>query len=68
MCGVAIKYWSITLLDLSWVIQDNNLSKEVSGILCWVILRVRSNISSSKILNSKILNVETNIISWFGLF
>jgi len=26
MGGMAIQDWAITVLDLSWVIQDNNLS------------------------------------------
>jgi len=36
--SVAIEDWSVTLLDLTWMVENDNLSEEVSGILCWVVL------------------------------
>jgi len=68
MGGVAIENWSVSLLDLTGVVQDDDLSKEGSGILSWVVLGVWGNISSSEILDWEILNVESNIISWLGFF
>jgi len=66
--GVAIEDWCVSLLDLTGVIQDDDLSEEVSGILGGVVLWVWGNISSSEILDWEILYVETNIISGFGFF
>jgi len=51
MGSVAIKDWSISLLDLTWVVQYNNLSQEVGGVLSWIVLRIRSDISSSEIFD-----------------
>jgi len=36
--SVAIEDGSVTLLDLTGVIQDDDLSEEVGGILAWVVL------------------------------
>jgi hypothetical protein len=36
--GVAIEDWCISLLDLSGVVQDDDLSQEVLGIFSWVVL------------------------------
>jgi hypothetical protein len=40
MSSVAIENWGISLLDLTWMVQDDDLSEEVGGVLCWVILGV----------------------------
>jgi len=53
-------------LDLTWMVQNDNLGKEVSGILGWVVLGVGSDVTSLKILDGQVLNVETNIITWLG--
>ena len=46
MSSVAIQYWAITVLDLSWVIDDNNLGGETITFTGWVILGIRAYISS----------------------
>jgi len=43
---VAIQYWAITVLDLSWVIDDNNLGGETITFTGWVILGIRAYKSS----------------------
>ena len=51
MGSVAIKYGGISLLDLSRVVHDDDLSEEVLGILARIVLGIRSNVSSSNILD-----------------
>lgn len=64
--GVAIENWGVSLLDLTWMVQDDDLSEEVSGILSGVVLGVGGNESSSDILDGQVLHVETNIVTGFG--
>lgn len=66
MGSVAIEDWGVSLLDLTWMVEDDNLSEEVSGILGWVVLGVGGNESSSDILDGQVLHVETNIVTGFG--
>jgi len=40
MSSVAIEDWGISLLDLSGVVENNNLSKEVGSIFGWIVLGV----------------------------
>jgi hypothetical protein len=51
---MAIQDWGVTVSDLSWVVHDDDLSLESFGFLGWVVLGVRSNISSSDVLNEKV--------------
>ena len=66
MCSMAIQYWAISVLDLSWVVQDNNLSEEVFDFTCWVILWIRANISSSNVFNGNVFNIESHVVPWNG--
>jgi len=40
MSSVAIEDGSVTFLDLTGVVKNDDLSEEVGGVLCWVILGV----------------------------
>jgi len=51
MSSVAIEYGGISLLDLTWMVKNDDLSEEVGGVLSWIILGVRSDETSSKIFN-----------------
>jgi len=64
---MAIKNWSVTVHDLTWMVHDDNLGLEVIGIHGWGVLVIRSDVTSLDILNGKSLNIETNIVSWDGL-
>ena len=64
MGSVAIEDWSVTGSDLSWVVEDNDLGVEGSGLLGWVVLGVGTDVSSSDILDGNVLYVETNVVSW----
>lgn len=53
-------------MDLSGVIQNNNLSFEIRNFSGGVVFVIRSNVSSSNIFNRDTFNVETNIVSGGG--
>ena len=38
MCSVAIQNWAITILDLAWMVKNNNLSNEFTYFLWWIVL------------------------------
>jgi len=65
---MAIQDWAITVLDLSWVVKNNNLSNEEFNFSSWVILSIRADVSSSNIFNRDVFNIETNVITGDGLF
>ena len=64
--GVAVENWRVSVLDLSWVLHDDDLSSEVITSLSWVLFGIRANRSSGDILNSKTLDVESDVVSWVG--
>ena len=64
MASVAIQDWGISVLDLTWMVHDDNLSSEEFSVCCWDVLSIRCDVTSLDISNSKTFNVETNIVSW----
>ncbi|KAH3687136.1 hypothetical protein WICPIJ_001891 [Wickerhamomyces pijperi] len=62
--GVTIQDWRVTGRDLTWVVQDDNLSVERVRTLGWVVLGVRGNVTSSDFLDGNVLDVETNVVTW----
>jgi len=64
--SVTIENWCITGLDLTGVVQDDNLSKERWGFLGGIILGITTNVSSTDILYWETLNVESYVVSWDG--
>merc|ERR1712002_4556 len=64
---VAIKDWSISSVDLTRVVQDDDLGGEVVGALWWIILAVSGDVSSLDFLDGDVLDVETNVVSWLCL-
>lgn len=66
VCSVTIQDGGISVLDLSGVIKNNNLSKESKSFSCGVFFRVRGNISSFNFFNGNIFNIETDIVTWNG--
>jgi len=62
--GVAIQNRGISVLDLSGVIKNDNLSKESNSFSGRVLFRVRGNISSFNFFNGNIFDIETDVISW----
>ena len=66
--GVAIQDWGVTVTDFTWVVQDDDLSGEVNGTLGWIVLGVGGNVTTLDILDRDVLDVEANIVTWFGLW
>jgi len=64
--GVAIEDWAVTLSDLSGVIEDDNLGQEVSGFSGWVVLGVRSDVTSFDIFDGDVFDIESDVVSGFG--
>ena len=63
MGGVAIQHGGVTVADLAGVVQNDDLSVEVSGALWWVILRVTSHITTTQLLDGDVLDVETDVVT-----
>jgi hypothetical protein len=61
--SMAIQHWGVTSMDLTRVIQDNDLSVEGSGFLGGFVLGIRSDVSTADILDGDILDVEANIVT-----
>jgi len=66
--GVAIQDWGVTVSDFSGVVQDDDLGVESFSFLGWVVLGVGGNVTTSDILDRDVLYVETDIVTWSGLW
>jgi len=66
MASMAIKDGSVTILDLTWMVEDDDLSDEHIGIRARVVLGVRSDVTSLDILDGQVLDVETNVVTGKG--
>lgn len=51
MGSVAIKHWSVASLDLTGMVQNDDLSVESLNLLGGVILGVRGNVASLDVLD-----------------
>lgn len=68
MSSVAIEYWGVLVADLTWMVEDNDLSFEGFGFLGWVFFAVGSNMSTTDILDGDVLDIESNVVTWNSLF
>lgn len=66
MGSVAIQNWGISVLNLTGVVHDDDLSGESSTFGSWVILRVRADHTSSNIFDGNVFDVESDIVTWGG--
>merc|ERR1711884_273842 len=66
--GVAIEHRGVTLLDLTWVVQDDDLSIKGSRLLGGVVLGVRAHVTSSDVLDGDVLDVEADVVAWHALW
>merc|ERR1711976_596623 len=66
--GVAIENWGVTLLDFTWVVQDDDLSVEALALGGWVVLAVGAHITSSDVLDGDVLDVEADVVAWYTLW
>jgi hypothetical protein len=64
--GVAIQDGGISVLDLTGVVKNDNLSEESNSGSGRIFFGVRGNISSFNFFDGNIFNIETDIVSWNG--
>lgn len=67
MSSVAIENGGVSVLDLTGVVHDDDLRVERSNFFSGIVLGIRSDVSSSDILDGDTLDVETNVVTWNGL-
>lgn len=65
MGSVAINDWGISFFDSSWVVNNDNLSKELLDLFRRVIQDVTSNKSSLDLVGLQ-FNIESYVVSWVG--
>merc|ERR1719270_582422 len=64
---VTIKDRRVSIADLTWVIEDNNLGSKVGNSRGRLVLGVRGHVSSLDVLHGDVLDVEANVVSGDGL-
>jgi hypothetical protein len=69
MSGMAIKYWSISVSDLTRMTKDNNLSFKGFSFSSWMVVSIGGNLSSFKLTTTKMIDSsETNVVTWSSLY
>merc|ERR1719361_3270434 len=63
---MAIKDGSVTILDLTGMVEHDDLGDEHLGVRARVILGVGSDITSLDVLNGEVLHVEADVITGVG--
>jgi len=66
MGGVAIEDGGISGLDLSWMVENDDLCEEVNGFSGWVVFLVSTDVSSFDVFDGNVFNVETDVVPWDG--
>jgi hypothetical protein len=64
MGGVAIEDWSVTFLDLTWVVQDDDLGIEGFGFLGWIFFGVGAYVASFDVFDGDVLDVKSDVVTW----
>jgi len=64
--SMAIEDGGVSVTDLTGVVKDDNLSVERSSFLGRIVLGVTADVTSSNILDSDVLNVETDVVTGNG--
>ena len=59
MSRVAIENRSVTIADLTKIIQHDDLSEEISSSLWRVVLGIASNETTAQLLHRHVLDVES---------
>lgn len=63
MGSVAIDDWSVSRVDLTRVVQYNNLGVEDTGFDGWVVFGITSDESSTDVFNGDVLYVKADVVS-----
>jgi len=61
--SVAIKNWSISSTDLTWMVEDDDLSVEGLGALGRIVLGITANVATTNLLDGDVLDVEADIVT-----
>jgi len=61
--SVAIEHRGVTLLDLTGVVEHDDLSVEALGLLGGVVLAIRAHVTTSDVLDGDVLDVETDVVT-----
>lgn len=61
--SVAIQNGGVAVADLARVVQDDDLSEEVSSALGWVVLGVSGDVATTQFLDGDVLDVEANVVT-----
>jgi len=61
--GVAIHDRRISILNFSWVVENDDLGIEVLALLSWIVLGVGCNIATTDFFDGDVLNVKTNVVT-----
>ena len=65
--SVAIQHWGVSVVDLTWVVQDDDLSAEALATFGWVVLGVTADHATTNLLHGETLDVESDVVTWKGL-
>lgn len=66
MSGVAVEHRRVAVADLSRVVQDDNLSGEVSGTARRLIFGVAGDVAASQLLHGDVFHVEADVVAGQG--
>jgi len=61
--GVAIEHGGVTGTDLTRMVENDDLGVEGRGLLGRIVLRVRSDVTATNILDRDVLDVEADVIT-----
>jgi len=50
------------------VVQDDDLGVEGFGFSGWVVFAVRADVTSSDVFDGDVLDVETDVVTWYTLW
>lgn len=66
--SVTVQNWSVTIVDLAWVLDDDDLSVESLAFSGWVVLGIGADVSSSEVFYGDVLDVESDVVSGSGFW
>lgn len=67
MRSMAIEDWGVTVMDFSWVTEDDDLSVESSSFLGGLIFIIGAYITSFELFDSNTSDIETDVVTGDGL-
>merc|ERR1719220_2779110 len=62
--GVGVQHGGVALLDLTGVVQDDDLGVEGNRLLGGVVLGVGGDVAPPDVLDGDVLDVEADVVAW----